>query len=137
MAINRFNDNLGKGDTNTPRQPVSVSDGLRLIADFIDYTNTRFKKVDDEIAELKRDFDDIQKDITKDKFYKVTEFAKLHNIILKYKQSIELGQKAIKYCDDNRYTINREPGTVVDTFINSYPYDVLKTVFEDYFGIKL
>ena len=86
---------------------------------------------------MKKLTESIENNTDDEKFYTITEFAKLHNLSVIYQQNVELGKKAINYCNEYGLHIDRKPGVDPDTTINSYPYDVLKVTFEDYFGIKL
>lgn len=124
-------------EENKPAQPMSLADALRQIADFMESTNEKFKTMSREIDEMREILNRAHDNTLGHEFYTVTEFAKCHNIGIIYPQAIELGKKAVKYCDEYGFTIYRKPGNEPDTFINSYHYDVLKTVFEEYFGINL
>lgn len=122
---------------NEPAQPMSLANALRQIADFMESTNKKFENMDREIKNIKEAFNIIQNNKPGQEFYTVFEFAKYHDIVILYPHVRELGKKAAKYCDEYKLPIDRKPGSEPDTFINAYPYDVLKTVFEDYFGINL
>ena len=90
------------------------------------------------INNLTEAFNSIHNNKPGHEFYTVYEFAKYNDICILYPQLIiELGKKAVKYCNKYDFPIDSKPGSEPDTFINTYPYNVLKTVFEEYFGINL
>lgn len=125
------------GEENEPKQPWSPVDGLRHLVDFMESFNSRIEDMSREMSDLKEVFNKVHNnDMTKNEFYTVSGFAKCHDISINFKQSGELGKKAIKYCNNNGLSVSRKPVSP-DTFINSYPYDALKAVFEDYFDINL
>ena len=126
-----------KSEENEPAQPMSLADALRQIADFMESANKKFEIMDKEINNIKEAFNITHDDKLGREFYTVFEFAKYHDIVVLYPHVRELGKKATKYCKEYGLPIDSKPGNEPDTFINSYPYDVLKTVFEDYFGINL
>ena len=99
--------------------------------------NSRIENMSREISDLKEAFNKVHNnDKTKNEFYTVSGFAKHHNISINFKQSGELGKEATKYCNKKGLSVSRKPITPYIS-IDSYPYDVLKAVFEDYFGINL
>lgn len=125
------------GEENEPKQPWSPAESLRQLVDFMESFNSRIETMEREISELKEAFNKVHNnDMTKKELYTVSGFAKCHDISINFKQSGELGKKAIKYCNNNGLSVSRKPVSP-DTFINSYPYDALKAVFEDYFDINL
>lgn len=126
-----------KSEENEPAQPMSLANALRQIADFMESANKKFETMDKEINNLKEAFNSIHNDTLGHEFYTVSEFAKCNNIYILYLQARELGKKATKYCKEYGLPIDSKPGNEPDTFVNSYPRNVLKTVFEEYFGINL
>lgn len=126
-----------KSEENEPVQPISLADALRQIADFMESANKKFDTMDREIKNIKEAFNIIQNNKPGQEFYTVFEFAKYHDIVILYPHVRELGKKATKYCKEYGLPIDSKPGNEPDTFVNSYPRNVLKTVFEDYFGINL
>ena len=125
------------GEENKPKQPMSLSDGLRHIADFMESTNNKFETMGREINDLRETFNRVHNNMLGYGFYTISGFAKSHNIPITYEQSGELAKEAVMYCKDYGFPIDSKPGYEPDTFINAYPYDVLKVVFEEYFGIEL
>lgn len=125
------------GDENKPQQTLSPADSLRQLADFMDSTNNKFNNIDKEINILKETFNRVHNNMLGYGFYTISGFAKSHNIPTTYGQSGEIAKEAIAYCRDYGFPIDSKPGYEPDTFINAYPYDVLKVVFEEYFDINL
>lgn len=123
-------------EENEPAQPMSLADALRQIADFMESANKKFETMDKEINNLKEAFNSIHNNKPGHEFYTVFEFAKCNNICILYLQARELGKKATKYCKEYGLPIDSKPGNEPDTFVNSYPRNVLKIVFDDYFGVN-
>lgn len=125
------------GDENKPKQPLSPAESLRQMADFMDSTDRKFEVMGREINDLRETFNRVHNNMLGYGFYTISGFAKSHNIPITYEQSGELAKEAVMYCKDYGFPIDSKPGYEPDTFINAYPYDVLKTVFEEYFDINL
>lgn len=125
------------GEENKPKQPWSPVDGLRHLVDFMESFNSRIETMEREISDLKEAFNKVHNnDTSKKEFYTISGFAKRHNISINFKQSGELGKEAVKYCNNKGLSVSRKP-IAHDISIDSYPYDALKAVFEEYFGINI